>query len=163
ALCREGGAVTMVNRWNNVPLQRRTTMKLRLLLSLLILALAMTPSAPAVAAQEAPEGPPLVAGYVPGEVLVKLVTPAAVTAAGGALLGVASVDGILQAYGVTGVEQLFPETSEQGLDAIYKITFPVDRDVLEMVAALSGDPAVRFAEPNHIYHLSDATLAAPDD
>lgn len=139
-------------------------MKLRLLLSLLILALAMTPSAPAVAAQEAPEGPPLVAGYVPGEVLVKLVAPADVTAsAGGALLGVASVDGILQAYGVTGVEQLFPETSEQGLDAIYKVTFPVDRDVLEMVAALSGDPAVRFAEPNHIYHLSDATLAAPDD
>ena len=139
-------------------------MKLRLLLTLLILALAMLPGAPVSAAEEAPDGPPLVGEYVPGEVLVKLAAPAdAAVTASGAQLGIASVDGILQAYGVTGVEQLFPETPEQGLDAIYKLSFPADRDVLEMVAALSGDPAVAFAEPNHLYHLSGATVAAPDD
>ncbi len=139
-------------------------MKLRLLLTLLILALAMLPGAPVSAAEEAPDGPPLVGEYVPGEVLVKLAAPAdAAVTASGAQLGIASVDEILQAYGVTGVEQLFPETPEQGLDAIYKLSFPADRDVLEMVAALSGDPAVAFAEPNHLYHLSGATVAAPDD
>lgn len=139
-------------------------MKLRLLFTLLILALAVTPGAPAIAAEEAPDGPPLVGDYAPGEVLIKLAAPADVTVtASSAQLGIASVDGILQTYGVTGVEQLFPETPEQGLDAIYKLSFPADRDVLEMVAALSGDPAVHFAEPNHLYHLSDATLAAPDD
>ena len=139
-------------------------MKLRLLPMLLILALAMLPGAPATAAQEAPDGPPLVGDYVPGEVLVKLVAPAdtAVTASA-AQLGVASVDAVLQAYGVTSVEHLFPETSEQGLDAIYKVSFSADGDVLEMVATLSGDPAVAFAEPNHLYHLSDAALATPDD
>lgn len=139
-------------------------MKLRLLLSLLILAMTMTLGAPVAADEEAPDGPPLVADYVPGEVLVKLLMPAATTAAASSTqLGIASVDGILAAYGVTSVEQLFPDAPEQGLDAIYKLSFPAGRDVLEMVAELSGDPSVLFAEPNHLYHLSDTTIAAPDD
>ncbi len=139
-------------------------MKLRLLLSLLILVLALAPGAPVAAAEETPDGPPLVADYVPGEVLVKLSAPAAAAVtASGAQLGIASVDAVLQAYGVTDVEQLFPDTPEQGLDAIYKVRFPADRAVLEMVAQLSSDPAVLFAEPNHLYHLSDTTVAAPDD
>ena len=139
-------------------------MKLRLLLSLVILVLSLAPGVPVAAVEEAPDGPPLVGDYVPGEVLVKLSAPAAAAVtASSAQLGIASVDAVFQAYGVTSVEQLFPDTPEQGLDAIYKVRFPADRAVLEMVAALSGDPSVRFAEPNHLYHLSDTTVAAPDD
>ena len=54
-----------------------------------------------------------------------------------------------------------PETAEQRSGRDLQSQLPQrPRRVLEMVATLSGDPAVAFAEPNH--HLSDAALATPD-
>ncbi|MCG2767823.1 MAG: S8 family serine peptidase [Anaerolineae bacterium] len=96
--------------------------------------------------------------YVPGEVLVKFrpgVTPVALD--GGVEMGVASLDSLVQEYGITAAEPLFPRVvgSTQGLERIYKLDLPPTADVLAVVEALSADSYVEYAEPNYIYSIQE--------
>ncbi len=43
----------------------------------------------------------------------------------------------------------------ESLRNLYKLTFPVDMNVLEIVDSLSLLPQVLFVEPNYVYHLTD--------
>lgn len=129
--------------------------------------------------------------YVPNEVIVKFREE--VPLKNGALLrsaGVASVDQILQAFGVDSLVRLFPTTKSnllrstnvprivkdpQGrdmvvpdLNKIFKITFPQLRstsstpvNIYQVIKDLKELPEVEYAEPNYIYTVDDLKSVGP--
>ena len=124
--------------------------------------------------------------FVPNEVLVKFKD--AVPIAAGARVkaaGVNSVDKVLQAYGVTSLEKLFPTEqkpqrarmmkSPQGkdmtipaLDKIYRVSIPPSQptdsmptNIFQLIEELKALPEVEYAEPNYIFTIGDFSPAGP--
>ncbi|MEZ4660514.1 MAG: S8 family serine peptidase [Caldilineaceae bacterium] len=104
--------------------------------------------------------------YVPGELLVRFqkgVAPRVVDQQ--VQVGAASLDGLLQQYGVTAAEKVFSEavSSNTGMDRIYKLSFAPDADMLSLLASLNADRAIEFAEPNYLYYTQQTTDTPPSD
>jgi subtilisin family serine protease len=124
--------------------------------------------------------------FVPNEVIVKFKD--AVPMQAGARMkvaGVSSVDKVLQAYGVTSLEKLFPTAqkpaqtrmmkSPQGkamaipaLDKIYKISVPpattnttAPTNIFQLIEELKAQSEVEYAEPNYIYSIDDMQPVGP--
>lgn len=124
--------------------------------------------------------------FVPNEVLVKFKDEVPMqTGARMKAAGVNSVDKVLQAYGVTSLEKLFPTEqkplkarmmkSPQGkdmkipaLDKIYKISVPpastntgAPTNILQLIEELKAQPEVEYAEPNYIYSIDNMQPVGP--
>lgn len=96
--------------------------------------------------------------YVPGEILVKFQPGVVPTNINGDIqVGVATLDTLLYQYGINMAAPLFSdaEASAWGLERIYKLSLNPNADLLALVAALSGDTAIEYAEPNYILHTFD--------
>ncbi len=57
---------------------------------------------------------------------------------------------------------IFPGAETGGMALVYKLLLPPDEDVLALVAALSSNSAVEYAEPNHLYQISEAASEPAD-
>lgn len=103
--------------------------------------------------------------YVPGELLVRFqpgVTPQVVEQH--VQVGAASLDELLQQYDVTAAERVFAaSSSDMALNSVYKLTFAPDADMLALLAALSAESAIDFAEPNYLYQIQQTSDVAPSD
>jgi len=124
--------------------------------------------------------------FVPNEVIVKFKDEVPMqTGARMKAAGVNSVDKVLQTYGVTSLEKLFPSEqkplrarmmkSPQGkemkipaLDKIYKISVPLTStnngaptNILQLIEELKAQPEVEYAEPNYIYSIDDMQPVGP--
>lgn len=106
--------------------------------------------------------------HVPGQLIVKFTgeaLPAVEQArrAGGTppRVGLASLDQLLGAYGVTRIEPMFPNysapvisgESSVGLSRIYLLHLTTGQDMELVAHAFGADPAVEYAEPNHLVHI----------
>jgi len=80
-------------------------------------------------------------------------------------LGISSLDVLVAEHGIQSVQKRFqhrPIAKDSGLpdlSRLYRLTFPGDRDVRDVVASFARDPNVAFAEPISIAYLEDV----PDD
>lgn len=96
---------------------------------------------------------------MPGEILVKF------KSSGISALSTSSLAKLNSQYGLISADKVFPKapvgarisTLASGerrtlpdLSRIYKLVFPKDVDIPEVVAAYQGDPQVEYAEPNYI-------------
>ena len=97
--------------------------------------------------------------FVPGEILVKF------RSTGITALSTSSLAKLNSQYGLISADKVFPKapvgakistlsTGERrtlpDLSRIYKLVFPKDVDIPEVVAAYQSDPQVEYAEPNYI-------------
>ena len=119
--------------------------------------------------------------YVPGEILIRYKDEAAVSnlkLAGIAQTGIASVDQIFQKYNVNQSERLFPletklkskvmlkafngkEFEQPSLHNIYKLTLPIESNLLLVIEELKQDPNVVYAEPNYIFSITNDKAVSP--
>lgn len=78
---------------------------------------------------------------------------------------ITSLDQLMQKFSVSGLDKRFvhkpilERSNLPALDRIYKIKFPEEMNVLDVVKAFAADPNIEYAEPMYMYHLCDV----PDD
>src|SRR5438309_2086710 len=93
-------------------------------------------------------------GYAPGEVLVKLSSPASIKSENGTLTASSpELSEALRCFGLTKAEEIAPGE--------YKLSAPqgANVDVAAAAAALNATGAVSYAGPNHLYHA----MITPND
>ena len=74
--------------------------------------------------------------------------------------GVSWLDAVCTKYSVNSLGQLFYQpVNEESLKRIYKINFPEDLDVMQVVNELAANSDVEYAEPSYIYEY----VAMPND
>ena len=124
--------------------------------------------------------------YVPNEILLKFKDE--VTVSNGSRVkaaGVNTVDNVLQSYGVSSLEKLFPSAqkpararmmkSPQGkdmkvprIDNIYRINIPQDEqknqpvNIHQVIEELKALPEIEYAEPNYIYSIDQLQPVGPE-
>lgn len=124
--------------------------------------------------------------FVPNEVLLKFKDE--ITVANGSRVKAAevnTVDQVLQNYGVTSLEKLFPEVQKpqrmrvmktpQGnelkiprIDNIYRVIIPQDEqnklpvNILQIIDELKALPEIEYAEPNYIYSIDQLQPVGPE-
>lgn len=93
---------------------------------------------------------------VPGELIIKFKPEAnidlKISDEGVITTGCESIDLLNKKFNVTKMEKVFEATEgQEELSRIYKITFPKELDLLEMLREYRKDPTIEYAEPNYIY------------
>ncbi|MFA6978579.1 MAG: S8 family serine peptidase [Ignavibacteriaceae bacterium] len=119
--------------------------------------------------------------FVPGQLLLKLKDDVRVSLAkvnGVNVMGVPSVDAILQKHNMQKAEKLFPnekrsfskrmlktsngkELEQPNLHNIYKIVGDSTLNVFEVINELKDDPNVEYAEPNYILSIVESKPLSP--
>lgn len=123
--------------------------------------------------------------YVPNEVLLKFKDEVTVTKGSRIrAAGINNVDNVLQNYGVSSLEKLFPTVEKpskpmkvkgpQGkeikvprIDNIYRINIPQEEKAMpanihQMIEELKALPEIEYAEPNYIYSIDDVQPVGPE-
>ena len=98
--------------------------------------------------------------WVPGELLVKLKLSSLRKTAGtrDTKLGLASLDALNEARGIKRIEPLINKytntrITNNELAGIFKITFPSNQSLEEIIAAYQQDPNVEYAQPNYVHRV----------
>ena len=104
--------------------------------------------------------------FIPGELIVKFKEEVqieiSVSAFGGMpTTGMESIDQLNIAHGVISVDELFPDTSILSMSNIYKFTFPVDTEIIEIMSEYNSYDNVAYAEPNYLFTTSLTKLRTP--
>ncbi len=90
------------------------------------------------------------AEFVPGEILLKLTTESVSL----------HLERLNQEISLISIEPLFPSPQEPNaeptnLSYLYKLKFPADKDVMEVVGKYRALPEVVYAEPNWVVHTTE--------
>jgi len=116
--------------------------------------------------------------FVPGQILIKLKDDVSVSLAkvnGVTVMGVPSIDSVLQKHKMQNAEKLFPnekrnfnkrmlktsngkEFEQPNLHNIYKVVGDSTLNIFEVINELKEDPNVEYAEPNYILSIVDSKL-----
>jgi thermitase len=75
--------------------------------------------------------------------------------------GIESIDQLNNQYSVISIEELFPDTTISSLSNIYKFTFPVDSEIIQITNDYNSDDNVVYAEPNYLFTASLAKSPIP--
>ncbi|MFA6978580.1 MAG: S8 family serine peptidase [Ignavibacteriaceae bacterium] len=119
--------------------------------------------------------------FVPGQVLIKLKDDVRVSLAkvnDVTVMGVASIDAVLQKHNMQKAEKLFPnekrsfskrmlktsngkEFEQPNLHNIYKVVGDSSLNIIEVINELKADPNVEYAEPNYILSIVESKPVSP--
>jgi len=67
-----------------------------------------------------------------------------------------SIIGLILENNVISIKELFPDTIISSLSNVFKLTFPVDTDIISVMRDYNSDDIVVYAEPNYLYTTSFA-------
>ncbi len=93
---------------------------------------------------------------VPGELIIKFKPEAninlKISDEGAITTGCESIDLLNNKFNITKMEKVFKSAEEtEEVSRIYKLSFPKEIDLLEMLREYRKDPTIEYAEPNYIY------------
>jgi hypothetical protein len=98
------------------------------------------------------ENEPMSSEYVYGELIVKF-KPEAFDDKGNIVSE--SIKALNEKYGLISMEQLFKGKPAPELANIYKLNFPAEIDIMEVLQEYQKDPSIIYAEPNYIMHIME--------
>jgi len=75
--------------------------------------------------------------------------------------GIESIDQLNNQYNVLSIEELFPDTTISSLSNIYKFTFSVDTEIIELMSEYNINYNIVYAEPNYLFTTSFAQSPLP--
>jgi len=89
--------------------------------------------------------------FVPGEVIVKFKSSFN-PAGSSSVTGISSVDSLNYRFSVSSIKKI-SESNHETLSGVYKLTFPHEVNITDIVYEYSNNPFVEYAEPNYFARI----------